>query len=158
MTNLQMPVRHAFNRVEGKRNSAYRRPPVPGGIADRPGWGGRMVKIRRFRIGKLGSARRQRQHSEQRRGRKEERAQRTAMRFITLVVDMSPLAVVSRFANRMLVVEQQIVEAVQRPGGREHDGQQDSPKAAQRRFCLQRNAILTAKVKSNRKRTIPTNG
>ena len=103
--------------------SARRRPPSQGKVAGRPGWGGCVVQIGQFRIRKYGL----RYHQHPGRGNfgsgQQQCTKGTTVRFVSLIVDVRPFAVVGRFTHRMRVVQQQIMQAVQRPGSRETQGQ-----------------------------------
>ncbi len=75
------------------------------------------------------------------------------MGLIAFVVDVDALAVVGGFTHRMFVVQQQIVQAVQRPGSREKQGEKQAPKAPQVECAGQGGVILKGEVNGRNERS-----
>ena len=83
----------------------------------------------------------------------QQRAEAATVGLIAFVVDVDALAVVGGFTHRMFVVQQQIVQAVQRPGSRETQGEKQAPKAPQVECAGQSGVILKGEVNGRNERS-----
>lgn len=130
----------------GQASGLHGRAPAQGKVALNAGAGRCMIKTGRrcFRERRIECWKQDR--GGQLRRCHQQCANGTIVGFVALVVDVGALAVVGCLAHRVLVVQQQIVQAVQRPGSRETQGQEKGPEAPQIGCAGQREVILRGEV------------
>jgi len=81
------------------------------------------------------------------------------MPFVPLIVDVGAIsALIGCVANRVVVMQEKIVEAAHRPDGGEKQGEKHSPDAPEFRFFQQMKTIVDAKVKTGRDNSVKTKG